>query len=130
MNGYKNRTYKLVPKAGLEPAQQFTPLPPQGSVSTNSTTSANLVTQSYHRNVHFWLILNEQLPQSAHVFIYTAPLFVNCSSNLSSKLNVLLTSLLRLSSNDLKSIPLSSLLRGRCWHRYWFYRCRSLGCCR
>jgi hypothetical protein len=29
-----------VPKAGLEPAQ-LSPLPPQGSVSTNSTTWAN-----------------------------------------------------------------------------------------
>ena len=29
--------------AGLEPAQ-LTPLPPQGSVSTNSTTSAKLFT--------------------------------------------------------------------------------------
>jgi hypothetical protein len=31
---------KLVPMAGLEPAQ-LSPLPPQGSVSTNSTTSAS-----------------------------------------------------------------------------------------
>ena len=31
----------LVPKAGLEPAQ-LSLLPPQGSVSTNSTTSAQL----------------------------------------------------------------------------------------
>lgn len=29
----------MVPRAGLEPAQEF-PLPPQDSVSTNSTTSA------------------------------------------------------------------------------------------
>ena len=31
----------LVPMAGLEPAQ-LSPLPPQDSVSTNSTTSANV----------------------------------------------------------------------------------------
>ena len=31
----------LVPMAGLEPAQ-LSPLPPQDSVSTNSTTSANI----------------------------------------------------------------------------------------
>ena len=32
----------MVPKAGLEPAR-LTPPPPQDGVSTNSTTSANLV---------------------------------------------------------------------------------------
>ena len=31
--------YRMVPKAGLEPAR-LTPLPPQDSVSTNSTTWA------------------------------------------------------------------------------------------
>ena len=35
----KKRTLKIVPTTGLEPAQLL-PLPPQGSVSTNSTTSA------------------------------------------------------------------------------------------
>ncbi len=33
--------YKMVPTAGVEPAQ-LSPLPPQDSVSTNSTTSAIL----------------------------------------------------------------------------------------
>ena len=33
------KTYRMVPKAGLEPAR-LTPLPPQDSVSTNSTTWA------------------------------------------------------------------------------------------
>ena len=36
----------MVPMAGVEPAQ-LSPLPPQDSVSTNSTTSANSVTQEY-----------------------------------------------------------------------------------
>ena len=36
---YENRAFRMVPKAGLEPAR-LTPLPPQDSVSTNSTTSA------------------------------------------------------------------------------------------
>ncbi len=35
-------TTKLVPMAGVEPAQ-LSLLPPQGSVSTNFTTSANIV---------------------------------------------------------------------------------------
>ena len=35
-------SFKMVPKAGLEPAR-LTPLPPQDSVSTNSTTWANTV---------------------------------------------------------------------------------------
>ena len=33
--------FNMVPKAGLEPAR-VSPLPPQDSVSTNSTTSARL----------------------------------------------------------------------------------------
>ena len=36
---YANRAFRMVPKAGLEPAR-LTPLPPQDSVSTSSTTSA------------------------------------------------------------------------------------------
>lgn len=36
---YRNSSQNLVPRAGLEPAQEF-PLPPQDSVSTSSTTSA------------------------------------------------------------------------------------------
>ena len=36
---YENRAFTMVPKAGLEPAR-LAPLPPQDSVSTNSTTSA------------------------------------------------------------------------------------------
>ena len=36
----------MVPKAGLEPARP-SPLPPQDSVSTNSTTSANQSGKSF-----------------------------------------------------------------------------------
>ena len=36
----------MVPKAGLEPAQ-LSPLPPQGSVSTNSTTWALTLSPYY-----------------------------------------------------------------------------------
>ena len=39
-NDMKVHFSQMVPKAGLEPAR-LTPLPPQDSVSTNSTTSAN-----------------------------------------------------------------------------------------
>ena len=37
----------LVPKAGLEPAR-LSPLPPQDSVSTNSTTWAKTLTTKYY----------------------------------------------------------------------------------
>jgi hypothetical protein len=40
----------MVPMAGLEPAR-LAPLPPQDSVSTNSTTSANLMNYVDARNL-------------------------------------------------------------------------------
>ena len=42
----------MVPKAGLEPAR-LTPLPPQDSVSTNSTTWAKLVYSSLFDSEEF-----------------------------------------------------------------------------
>ena len=41
---FLNRAFEMVPKAGLEPAR-LAPLPPQDSVSTNSTTSAKTLTR-------------------------------------------------------------------------------------
>ncbi len=53
----------MVPKAGLEPAQRvLSPLPPQGSVSTYSTTSANTMKrgQAVATNCDRALVVHEQ----------------------------------------------------------------------
>ncbi len=53
--------FKMVPRAGLEPAR-LTPLPPQDSVSTNSTTWAySLIDllQGYHSD-YLWPQVQQQ----------------------------------------------------------------------
>jgi hypothetical protein len=52
---FLNRAFEMVPKAGLEPAR-LTPLPPQDSVSTNSTTSAKTLFILPYRSCYRWLL--------------------------------------------------------------------------
>lgn len=55
----------MVPMAGVEPAR-LTPLPPQDSVSTNSTTSAKSINLLVRLQAHQLEYHQELLPLLAH----------------------------------------------------------------
>ena len=61
----------MVPRAGLEPAQEF-PLPPQDSVSTNSTTSARKEVYAKQRRLASFFL------RSGEIFWFCHSLWLLC----------------------------------------------------